>query len=185
MKGSSDAAVGGNDYTCLDDRTWGSVDVVRCTTYVRSIDAMIIVDFANATKIKGKQARATAATRTITEDWQLPPGVAANNLNGTVMQLSNGDKRLDVIKFGPGDWALQGSQASTASAWFTGAWGQPQPATVLSRTIGIPAAGGTQAMVTVLVPHADGESVPVKVDDKGVTVTRNGTTITTPVPTGR
>jgi len=185
VKGTSDAAVGGNDYTCLKDRTWGSVGVVRCTTYVRSMDVMIIVDYINATKIKGKQARATAATRTISEHWQLPPGVAANNIDGTLMQLSNGDKRLDVIKFGPGDWALQGSQASTASAWFTGSWGQPQPATVLSRTIGIPAAGGTQAMVTVLVPRTDGESVPVKVDDKGVTVTRNGKTIVTPLPTER
>ena len=182
IKGTSDAAVGGNDYTCLDDRTWGSVDVIRCTTYVRSMDAMIIVDTVNATKIKGKAARATAATRTITEAWQLPPGVATNNVNGTLMQLSHADKRLDVIKSGPGDWALQGSQASTASAWFTGSWGQPQPATVLSRTIGIPAAGGVQSMVTVLVPHMDSESVSVKVDDKGVAVTRGGKTITTPLP---
>lgn len=183
LKGTSDAAVGGNDYTCLDDRTWGSVNVIRCTTYVRSIDAMIIVDYVNATKIKGKAARATAATRTITERWQLPPGVATNNVDGTLMQLSNGTARLDVIRSGPGDWALQGSQASTSSAWFTGTWGRPEPATVLSRTIGIPAAGGEQAMVTVLVPHQVSEAVSVKVDDKGVAVTRGGRTITTPLPT--
>lgn len=183
VKGTSDAPVGGNDYTCLDDRTWGSVDVTRCTTYVRSIDAMVIVDYVNATRIKGKAARAAAATRTITERWQLPPGVAATNVDGTLMQLSNGSKRLDVIRAGPGDWALQGSQASTASAWFTGSWGQPQPATVLSRTIGVPAAGGGQAMVTVLVAHLDSEPVPVKVDERGVTVTRGGRTITTPLPT--
>jgi hypothetical protein len=40
-------------------------------------------------------------------------------------------------------------------------------------------------MVTVLVPRTNGESVPVKVDDKGVTVTRNGKTIVTPLPTER
>jgi len=37
--------------------------------------------------------------------------------------------------------------------------------------------------VTVFVPRVDGESVPVVVDENGVTVTRNGTAITTPLPT--
>jgi hypothetical protein len=37
-------------------------------------------------------------------------------------------------------------------------------------------------MVTVLVPHLESESVTVKVDDKGVTVTRGGKSITTPLP---
>jgi hypothetical protein len=36
--------------------------------------------------------------------------------------------------------------------------------------------------VTVLVPRVDGESVPVVIDANGVTVTRNGMAITTPLP---
>ena len=37
-------------------------------------------------------------------------------------------------------------------------------------------------LVTVLVPRVDGENVPVMIDANGVTITRNGTTITTPLP---
>ena len=42
--------------------------------------------------------------------------------------------------------------------------------------------GDDQVLVTVLVPRVDGESVPVTIDANGVTITRNGTVITTPLP---
>ena len=39
--------------------------------------------------------------------------------------------------------------------------------------------------MTVFVPRVNGEVVPVVIDANGVTVTRNGTTITTPLPVPR
>jgi hypothetical protein len=37
-------------------------------------------------------------------------------------------------------------------------------------------------MVTVFVPRTEAESVPVVIDASGVTITRNGRTVTTPLP---
>lgn len=37
-------------------------------------------------------------------------------------------------------------------------------------------------MVTVFVPRTEAESVPVVIDGGGVTITRNGRTVTTPLP---
>jgi hypothetical protein len=42
--------------------------------------------------------------------------------------------------------------------------------------------GARKTLITILVPRMDGENVPVVVDPNGVTITRNGLTITTPVP---
>ena len=39
-------------------------------------------------------------------------------------------------------------------------------------------------MVTIFVPRTDAESVPVVIDDRGVSITRNGRTVTTPLPVG-
>jgi hypothetical protein len=176
----SDWAVGGNDLTCSQDRTWGSVAVNRCVTYVRSMDAVIVVDYANATKIP-KKARKHARTRFVTERWQIPPGVGAQNVND-VITLMAGDKRLDIVKSGPGSWAVQGARSGSSVGWFTGTWGQKLPGVVLSRGVPLSVKGDNQAMVTVLVPRVDGESVPVTIDANGVTMTRNGVTITTPLP---
>ena len=40
-------------------------------------------------------------------------------------------------------------------------------------------------LIPVLVPRVDGESVPVTIDANGVTITRNGAVITTPLPVPR
>ena len=172
---TSDWTMGGNDMTCLQDRTWGNVTVTRCVTYVRSMDAMIVADHVRATRAKGAKSRA------ITQRWQLTPGVAGEYANG-VLTLLAGDKRLDVHKAGLGDWKVQTARNGSSVGWFTGAWGEKRPGAVLSRTARIGAKAGTQTLVTVLVPRVDGEAVPVVIDANGVTVTRNGTTITTPVP---
>jgi hypothetical protein len=177
----SDWSQGGNDTTCLRDRTWGTVKVIRCVTYVRSIDAMIVVDYAKAEKIKGKKARKHAPTRFITERWQIPPGIGAQNVND-VITLMSGSKRLDIIKSGPGGWGVRTAGGGSSIGWFTGAWGQKLPGAVLSRAVPLSARGDNQMLVTVLVPRVDGENVPVVVDANGVTVTRNGMTITTPLP---
>ena len=177
----SDWAVGGNDMTCLADRTWGSVAATRCVTYVRSVDAMIVVDYANAAKIKGKKARKHTGTRFFTERWQIPPGVGAQNVND-VITLSAGDKRLDIVKSGLGGWNVQTAGGGSSIGWFTGAWGQKLPGAVLSRAVPLSVRGDNQVMVTVLVPRVDGEAVPVTIDANGVTITRGGTTITTPMP---
>jgi hypothetical protein len=177
----SDWSQGGNDTTCLRDRTWGTVKVIRCVTYVRSVDAMIVVDYAKAAKIKGKKARKHARTRFITERWQIPPGIGAQNVND-VITLMSGSKRLDIIKSGPGGWGVRTAGGGSSIGWFTGAWGQKLPGAVLSRAVPLSVRGDNQMLVTVLVPRVDGENVPVVVDANGVTVTRNGMTITTPLP---
>lgn len=184
LNSTSDWTLGGNDLTCLDDRTWGSVGVVRCTAYVRSIDALIVVDYVTATKIKGAAAREAAATRVLTERWQLTPGVGAQNVNDVITLLA-GDKRLDVYKAGAGGWSVETARNGSSVGWHTGAWGEKRPSAVLSRAVPLSARGDSQLLVTVLVPRLDGESVPVTIDASGVTVTRNGVTITTPLPSPR
>ncbi len=183
VSSSSAWQTGGNDQTCAQDRTWGSVTVTRCVTYVRSLDAIVVNDIVRGDKVKGKKARANAAPRIYTERWQLPPGIGATNVDGTIMQLSNGDQRMDLIKAGPGDWNLQQSQAGSTVAWFTGSWGSAQPASVISRAIGIGGDGGTLNLVTVLIPHAASEPVTARVDGANVIVTRGGTSVTVPLPT--
>ena len=178
----SDWQIGGNDTTCLADRTWGSVKVTRCTTYVRSVDAMIVVDYAHAKKIKGKKARKQIGKRLMTERWQLPPGIGAQNVND-VITLASADKRLDIIKSGPGGWAVRGAGGGSSIGWFTGKWGQKLPGTVLSREVPLKAKGDNQTVVTVFVPRLDGENVPVTIAPNGVTITRGATTVTTPLPT--
>ena len=176
-------ATGGNDTTCLADRTWGSVNVTRCAVYVRSIDAMIVVDYVKASKLPGKPKQLKRyATRTFTQRWQVTPGTAALAYENDVLTLGVGDKRLDVYKSGPGGWNVRTAKNGSSVGWFTGAWGEKQPGAVLSREVGLSPRADSQVLVTVLVPRVDGESVPVVVDANGVTVTRNGTAITTPLP---
>ncbi len=184
LTSTSDWTVGGNDTTCVADRTWGSVDVTRCTVYIRSIDAMVVVDYVKAKKIKGKHAQKKAPPRVFMQRWQLTPGVAAQGVNG-VITLSAGDKRVDIYKGGPGEWDVQGTRNGSSIGWFTGGWGEKLPGSVLSRSTALSNKGEVQAFVTVLVPRVDGESVPTTVDANGVTITRNGTTITTGLPVPR
>jgi hypothetical protein len=74
------------------------------------------------------------------------------------------------------------AREGSSIGWFTGTWGQKLPGAALSRQVGLKPTADTQVLVTVLVPRIDGESVPATIDANGVTVTRNGTTITTPLP---
>ncbi len=171
----SDWATGGNDTTCLRDATWGTVVVTRCTQYIRSVDAMVVVDYVNATRMKGR------AKRSVTQRWQLPPGLAASN-TADVLTLASGDKRLDVVKSGDGGWNVRTARKGSSPGWFTAGWGEKLPGAVLSRTVKIPKAGTNSVLVTVLVPRTDGEATSAVVDERGVTITRNGTVITTPLP---
>ena len=145
------------------------------------IDAMIVVDYANAKKIKGKKERKKIGKRLITERWQIPPGIGAQNVND-VITLSSGDKRLDIIKSGPGSWGVRTARSGSSVGWFTGKWGQKLPGAVLSRAVPLKPKGDRQALVTVFVPRVDGENVPVVVDANGVTITRGATTVTTALP---
>jgi hypothetical protein len=148
---------------------------------VRSVDAMIVVDYVNAKKIKGNAARKAAHTRFVTERWQIAPGIGAQNVND-VITLMAADKRLDIIKSGPGGWNVRSARSGSSIGWFTGTWGQKLPGAVLSRAVPLSVRGDNQVLVTVLVPRVDGENVPVTVDPNGVTITRNGMAITTPLP---
>ena len=180
---TSDWTTGGNDTTCLVDRTWGSVSVTRCAVYVRSVDAFIIADYVNANRLPGKKkALKRYATRTMTQRWQLPPGIGAEKYENDIFTLMAGDKRLDIYKSGPGGWSVRTAKEGSSVGWFTGTWGQKLPGAVLSREVGLKPTADTQVLVTVLVPRTDVESVPVVIDANGVTVTRNGTVITTPLP---
>ncbi len=182
LTSTSDWTIGGNDTTCLADRTWGSVNVTRCAVYVRSIDAMIVVDYAGASKIAGtKKQRKKAPKRVVTQRWQIPPGVGAQGV-GDGITLMAGDKRLDIHKSGPGFWNVRGAGGGSSIGWFTGTWGQRLPGAVLSRDVTMRATANAQTLVTVFVPRTEAEAVPVVIDANGVTVTRNGVTITTPLP---
>ena len=150
--------------------------------FVRSVDATVVVDYIDAGAVRGgKKARKLAPTRVVTERWQLPPGVGTE---GTVdaLALASGDKRLDVHRSGAGVWKVTPAKNGSSVGWFTGEWGEKQPGAVLSREIQLPAKASSQAVVTVFVPRTSAEAVPVTIDAAGVTVTRNGTTITTPLP---
>jgi len=177
VKATSDWPTGGNDVTCIEDSTWATVTVTRCTQYIRSVDAIVVVDYVNAAKGKGKKGR----KRFLWERWQLAPGISATNAND-VMTLANGDKRMDVYKSGPGGWAVDVAREGSPVGWSTGAWGEKLPGAVLNRQAPIGKPATSMALVTVFVPRSDGESVPVVIDDRGVTITRNGLTITTPLP---
>ena len=120
----------------------------------------------------------------LTQRWQLTPGIGAQNVND-VITLSAGDKRVDVYKSGVGGWAVESARNGSSVGWFTGAWGEKLPGAVLSRAVPLSNRGDDQVLVTVLVPRVDGESVPVTIDANGVTITRNGTVITTPLPVPR
>lgn len=176
---TSDWATGGNDTTCLVDRTYRSVAVIRCTSYVRSMDAFIVADYVDARKVKR-----SASPRLLTERWQVPPGIGAQNVND-VFTLASGDKRLDIVKAGAGGWSVRTARPGSSVGWFTGDWGVRVPGAVLSRAVPIKRKGGQQVLVTVMVPRTDVEVVPVVIDANGVTITRNGTTITTPLPVPR
>ena len=100
----------------------------------------------------------------------------------STLVLSKGDKRLDVVKSGTDAWVVDHAQPGGKQGWFTGAWGVKVPGQVVNRQVPIPKSGVRQALVTVFVPHTVGESVPVTITPAGVTISRNGVTITTPAP---
>ena len=172
----SDWATGGNDTSCVQDNTWKTVTLVRCTQYVRSVDAMIVTDYVNA-NAGGKKAKG----RFTWQRWQIPNGVDTG-YEGSTLVLSKGDKRLDVVKSGTDAWVVDHAQPGGKQGWFTGAWGVKVPGQVVNRQVPIPKSGVRQALVTVFVPHTVGESVPVTITPAGVTISRNGVTITTPAP---
>ena len=176
LSAQSDWATGGNDTTCLQDNTWKTVTLVRCTQYVRSVDAMIVTDYVNAAR-GGKKAKG----RFTWQRWQIPSGVDTG-YEGSTLVLSKGDKKLDVVKSGTDVWVVDHAQAGKKQGWFTGTWGTKLPGQVVNRQVPIPKQGVRQALVTVFVPRNSGESVPVTISATGVTISRNGQTITTPAP---
>lgn len=178
VKAGSDWQQGGNDVTCVRDETWKTVGVVRCVEYIRSVDAIVVVDYVNAAAAKGKKA----AKRFVWERWHLTPGLSASN-TATTVTLASGDQRMDIVKDGPGGWSVDVANAKSSVGWDTGSWGQKLPAAVLNHKTPIGKAASSSRVVTVFVPRGASESVPVSVGPDGVTITRGGLTITTPLPT--
>jgi len=176
LSAQSEWATGGNDTTCLQDNTWKTVTLVRCTQYVRSVDAMIVTDYVNAAR-GGKKSKG----RFTWQRWQIPNGVDTG-YEGSTLVLTKGDKKLDVVKSAPGSWVVDRAQVGKKQGWFSGAWGTKLPGQVVNRQVPIPKQGIRQALVTVFVPRNSGESVPVTISSTEVTITRNGKTITTPAP---
>ncbi len=171
---TSDWPQGGNDNTCVRDSTWSNVVITRCVTYVRSVDAVIVTDYVNA----GKGPK---RTRVVTERWQLPPGIGAEQVNGG-LSLTKDDKRLDVVKSGEGGWAVKTAKSGSSVGWHTGAWGERLQGAVLMRELRLPKGASTHAQVTVFMPRTTAESTPVVINGDSVTITRGGTTVTTPLP---
>ena len=174
LTAASDWATGGNDTSCVQDNTWKTVTLVRCTQYVRSVDAMIVTDYVDASKAKPRG-------RFTWQRWQVAPGVSTG-YDGTTLVLTKGDKHLDVVKSGVEPWVIDYAKPGGKIGWFTGAWGEKLPSQVINRQVPIPKAGVHEALVTVLVPRNDGEQVPVTISANGVTITRGTLTITTPPP---
>jgi hypothetical protein len=137
---------------------------------------MIVTDYVNAAA-GGKNAKG----RFTWQRWQVPPGVDTG-YEGSTLVLSKGDKRMDVVKSGTDGWVVDHAKPGGKQGWFTGAWGEKLPGQVVNRQVPIPKQGVRQALVTVFAPHLVGETVPVSITSAGVTVSRNGLTITTPAP---
>ena len=171
----SDAQQGGNDLSCLRDNTWGSVNVTRCVTFARNVDAIVVADYVNA-------KRAKKSKRAITQRWQLPPGVGVE-ANGDMLSLVSGDQRLDVAKAGVGDWNITSARSGSNVGWFTGNWGERVPGAVLARNANIKKKKSNDVMVTVFVPRNVNESVSVDIRGDAVVVTRNGTPVEIALPT--
>jgi len=170
---TSDWPKGGNDNTCVRDSTWGNVIITRCVTYVRSVDAVIVVDYVNAGKHKGR-------TRVVTQRWQLPSGLGSEQVNGG-LSLTKDDKRLDVVKSGDGGWQVKLAKNGSSVGWLTGSWGERLQGAVLKREVRLPKSASNHTQVTVFVPRTAAESVPVTIGTDSVTITRGGTTVTTPL----
>lgn len=173
-EGRSDAAIGGNDLTCVNDATYRTVTVRRCVLYIRSVDALVVTDEV--------QAARGPARRVVTQRWQLQPGMSGSVDAAGLLTLANGNARLDVHKFGPGAWGVDIARKGSSVGWQTGSWGQRLPSAVLKRSANLLRSGSTQRMVTVFVPRTDGASVPVTLTANDVTITRDGRTVTTPLP---
>lgn len=171
--GRSDLATGGNDVTCVNDATYRTVGVRRCVLYIRSVDALVVVDRVTAAPGRGK--------RQVVQRWQLQPGMAGTDAGG-VLTLANGDARLDVYKGGAGNWSVDVARKGSSVGWQTGKWGERLPSAVLKRTANLLRTGSSQTLVTAFVPRMNGESVPVTIGTDSITISRGGTTITTPLP---
>jgi hypothetical protein len=150
--------------------------------YVRSIDAIIVADHITASRVKvPKRQRKTYPDRVVAQRWQVAPGNGAEQPDGN-LTLVNGDKRLELVRGGEGGWSVATAKEGSSVGWFTGAWGEKKPGAVISRQARFGWRGGEQTLVTVFVPRTAAESVPVTIDDAGVTILRNGRPVTTPIP---
>jgi hypothetical protein len=165
---------GGNDNTCVRDSTWSNVIVTRCVTYVRSIDAVVVTDYVNAGKSKSRK-------RVVTQRWQLPPGIGAEQVNGG-FALAKGDQRLDVTKSGDGGWSVKTAKLGSSVGWFTGNWGERLQGAVLMRELRLPKGASTSTQVTVFTPRTSAEAVTTTINADSVTISRGSRTITTALP---
>ena len=171
--GRSDWQTGGNDLTCTVDSSYQKVQVKRCVQYVRSVDAVVVTD--EVTARKGKKGRQ------FVQRWQLQPGMSGS-VNGQTLTLANGAARLDVLKSGPGNWAVEVAKKGSSVGWQTGKWGEKLQSAVLKRSGKLPKKASTLRYVTVFVPRVDGENVPVELTPTDITITRGTTRVTTPLP---
>lgn len=184
-KSRSDSNAGGNDYSCLLDRSWSKTPITRCVTYIRSADALVVADYIDAEKVKvPKKKRKNYTNREVTQRWQIAPGVGVEATEGSEGQLTMvaGDSKVDIVKSGVGVWDVKSAQNGSSAGWHTTEWGKKAPGAVLSRTVTVPRKGGQQVMVTVFVPRSSAESVPVEFGDGTVTITRNANPITVGLP---
>ena len=111
-------------------------------------------------------------------------GLVADRIPGSPRRPTVDDRSGHGIASGEGGWKVTVAGPTSSQGWFTGSWGVKVPGAVLLRALKLRKAGGTSKMVTVFVPRTDTESVPVVIDDRGVSITRNGRTVTTPLPVG-
>ena len=176
----SDWQTGGNDTTCTRDDTYRGVRWTRCVQYIRSVDAVVVVDRIDADRNRGPK-RVRRIPREVIQRWQISPGISATSADG-VISLTKDGASLDIIRGGDGGWQVATAQPGGTEGWFTAGWGEVQPGAVLSRSVSLPRTGGQATMVTVFVPRSAGEAVPVRLDGEVTKITRGGRTITTRLP---
>ena len=179
----TDSNIGGNDYSCLADRSWANTEITRCVTYVRSADALIVADYINGSKVKvPKKKRKNHKERVVTQRWQLSPGVGVEgNADGQLTMVA-GDQKVDIVQAGVGSWDIKSARNGSSIGWHTTDWGVKAPGAVLSRSTNLPRKGGQQIMITVFVPRGAAESAPVTIGDGVVTINRNGNPVTIGFP---
>lgn len=149
---SSSATV---DKTCVQDTAYqatSGVQLLRCVYYLRTVDALVVQDFA-------RTAPSSAAGAAVTQQWVLSPMVTSTQLStdeaGSHLRLdgvtATGLRRTATV-LSTGTASTQ--PAGPVLAVFGTSYGRRADGSVVSVPIAAPAGGATSHVTTVIAPSA-------------------------------